>query len=87
MPEHRILADEHISKTVVAKLKSYGIDTVHVTEENLRGSPDTELAQFAFEEERIILTRDDDSKIYLTIKKSEYYTSLKDFPRNRQQPR
>jgi len=62
MPEHRILADEHISKTVVAKLKSYGIDTVHVTEENLRGSPDTDLAQFAVEEGRIILTRDDDFK-------------------------
>ena len=62
MPEHRVLADEHISKTTVSKLNSHGINTVHVTEQNLRGSPDTELAEYASREKRIILTRDDDFK-------------------------
>ena len=60
MPEHRILADEHISKTIVSKLNSYGIDAVHITEENLRGSPDTDIAEYASKQNRIVLTRDDD---------------------------
>jgi predicted nuclease of predicted toxin-antitoxin system len=62
MPEHRLLADEHISSTVVSKLNSYGIDAVHVTEAGLKGKSDEEIAEYAAENCRIILTMDDDFK-------------------------
>ncbi|MFB6100286.1 MAG: DUF5615 family PIN-like protein [Candidatus Nanohalobium sp.] len=62
MPEQKILADEHISRTVVSKLSSYGIDTVHIEDVGLRGSSDEYIADYAAENGRIVLTRDDDFK-------------------------
>lgn len=60
MPEHRILTDEHISKTVVKRLNSYGIDVISVNQAGLKGSNDSQLSKYAKENKRSILTRDDD---------------------------
>jgi len=40
MPKHRILADEHISKTVVKRLDSYGIDIIHVDQLEMKDASD-----------------------------------------------
>ena len=62
MPEQKILAGEHISRTVVSKLNFYGIDTKHLNDAGLRGSSDQEIARYAHEEGRLVLTKDDDFK-------------------------
>ena len=60
MPEPRLLADEHIPKTVVKRLNSFGIDTVHVDGRDLKGTSDADLYEFAASKGRAILTMDSD---------------------------
>ena len=60
MHEPRLLADEHIPKTVVKRLDSFGIDAVHVDEIGLKGTSDEELYAFAASEGRAVLTMDSD---------------------------
>jgi predicted nuclease of predicted toxin-antitoxin system len=62
MPEHRVIADEHIAKSVVRRLESYGIEASHIDEADLKGKSDHEIIGFAEEENYLILTRDDDFK-------------------------
>ncbi|MFO7793907.1 MAG: DUF5615 family PIN-like protein [Candidatus Nanohaloarchaea archaeon] len=60
MPDHKLLADEHISKTVVKRLEAYGIDVVHIQDLDMKGVGDMKLVEYAQEHDRSILTRDDD---------------------------
>ena len=60
MPNHSLLADEHIPKTVVQRLESYGIEVLHVEDLGMKGASDPELIKYALENDYSILTRDDD---------------------------
>ena len=60
MPDHKLLADEHISKTVVKRLDAYGIDVVHIEDLDMKGAGDMKLIEYAQENNRSIFTRDDD---------------------------
>ncbi len=60
MPNHSLLADEHIPKTVVQRLDSYGIEVLHVEDIGMKGASDPELIKYALENDYSILTRDDD---------------------------
>ena len=60
MPNHSLLADEHIPKTVVQRLDSYGIEVLHVEDIGMKGASDPELIKYALENNYSILTRDDD---------------------------
>jgi len=62
MPEPRILADEHIPKSVVKRLTSAGIDAIHVDDADLKGKTDTEIASYANKTNRAIVTLDNDFK-------------------------
>ena len=59
--DFKILADENLHKVIVAWLRAQGFDVKFVREEpDLIGSKDRDLIPIAFEEERIILTQDND---------------------------
>ncbi len=60
MPNHSLLADEHIPKTVVQRLESYGIEVLHVEDIGMKGAGDSELIRYALENDYSILTIDDD---------------------------
>ena len=60
MPEPQLIADEHIPKTVVKRLNSFGIDAVHVDGGDLKGTSDEDLYELAASEGRAILTMDSD---------------------------
>ena len=60
MPNHSLLADEHIPRTVVQRLDSYGIEVLHVEDIGMKGASDPELINYALENNYSILTRDDD---------------------------
>ena len=55
MPEPQLLADEHIPKTVVKRLNSFGIDAIHVDGRDLKGTSDEDLYELAASEGRAIL--------------------------------
>ena len=56
----KLLADENISKRLVALLKEHGVDTVRLQELGTRGISDQELVRIANRLGRTILTRDSD---------------------------
>lgn len=57
----RILADEEMESLTVHRLRNYGHDVVHVARrDDLRGSPDARVGEIAAEEDRVVLTHDDD---------------------------
>ncbi len=59
--DFKILADENLHKVIVAWLRAQGFDVKFVREElDLIGSKDSDLIPIAFDEDRIILTQDND---------------------------
>ena len=56
----RILADENVSPTVVAFLRSQGIDVADTKERGWQGKSDDELLETAYRENRWVLTHDSD---------------------------
>jgi hypothetical protein len=59
--DFKILADENLHKVIVAWLRAQNFDVKFVREDlDLIGSKDKELIPIAFEENRIILTQDND---------------------------
>ncbi|AEE50932.1 DUF5615 family PIN-like protein [Haliscomenobacter hydrossis] len=59
--DFRILADENLHRKMVAWLREQGFDVRFVREENaLIGSKDIDLFPIAYQEERVILTQDND---------------------------
>ena len=62
MPSHRVVLDEHIAKSVGKRLESYGLDAVHVADLDMIGSSDKQIIEYAEQNERVIITRDDDFK-------------------------
>jgi len=59
--DFKILADENLHKVIVAWLRAQNFDVKFVREDlDLIGSKDKNLIPIAFEEDRIILTQDND---------------------------
>ncbi len=58
MSDIKLLADEHIPKDVINRLKIWDIDIKSVKETGLMGSPDMEILDYAKEDGRIVLTAD-----------------------------
>jgi len=58
MSDIKLLADEHIPKYVINRLKIWDIDIKSVKETGLMGSPDMEILDYAKEDERVVLTAD-----------------------------
>jgi hypothetical protein len=57
----RILADEEMESMVVHRLRNYGHDVAHVARrDSLRGASDAGVCETAAEEDRTVLTHDDD---------------------------
>lgn len=54
------LADEHISSALVRALRNASVDVVTVPELGLASTDDTQVAQLALSQQRIVLTRDVD---------------------------
>lgn len=66
----RILADEEMESLTVHRLRNYGHDVVHVAQlDALRGSSDAHICETAAEENRLVLTHDDD---FLTIPEQQH---------------
>ncbi len=66
----RILADEEMESPTVHRLRNYGHDVVHVARrDDLRGSSDDRVGEIAAEENRLVLTHDDD---FLIIPEKEH---------------
>lgn len=60
MHDIKILADEHLLKTVVKRLESFGIDIKTIGEYDKKGSLDSEVMELACKERRVILRMDID---------------------------
>ena len=59
--DFKILANENLHKVIVAWLRAQGLDVKFVREElDLIGSKDSDLIPIAFDDDRIILTQDND---------------------------
>ncbi len=58
MSDIKILADEHIPKDVINRLKIWHIDIKSVNETGLMGSPDKDILDHAKEDGRVVLTAD-----------------------------
>lgn len=58
--ELKFFTDTHIAKQVTVQLKALGIDIVRCQDVSLEDADDIELLQYAIENERAILTKDDD---------------------------
>jgi uncharacterized protein with PIN domain len=56
----RFIADEHISNATVGALRAAGHDVVLVRETLGEGTDDGVILQYALDEDRVVLTRDDD---------------------------
>ena len=57
---YRIICDEHIDQQIVTYLERDGHDVVHVETALSLSADDTDIAAYAREHERIVLTNDDD---------------------------
>lgn len=58
MSDIKLLADEHIPKDVINRLKIWEIDIKSLNEIGLMGSTDKEILHYAKEEGRVVLTAD-----------------------------
>lgn len=56
----RFLIDECLRQRLAVALNDLGHDTVHVTEIDLAGRPDTEIMSFAHREHRVVVSADTD---------------------------
>lgn len=66
----RILADEEMESLTVHRLRNHGHDVIHVARhDDLRGSSDAHIGEVAAEENRLLLTHDDD---FLTMLEKEH---------------
>jgi predicted nuclease of predicted toxin-antitoxin system len=63
----KLLVDENLSPRVAELLRDKGIDTTHVLEHGLGGSPDTEVSTFAVTERRSIVSADSDFTTLLAL--------------------
>ena len=60
MSKIRYYTDEHVAKAVIRGLRQRGVDVLTVPEANKRGVDDEAHLAFAFAENRVIFTQDDD---------------------------
>ena len=56
----RYLIDEHVAKAVATGLRKRGIDVLTIAESGLLGAEDEDLLAFAEEEDRVMVTQDQD---------------------------
>jgi predicted nuclease of predicted toxin-antitoxin system len=56
----KVFADEHVAHALVNGLRTRGMDVVTVQDVGLRSEDDPPLLDFAFREQRILLTNDHD---------------------------
>ncbi|EFC81980.1 DUF5615 family PIN-like protein [Parafrankia sp. EUN1f] len=63
----KFLVDENLSPRVAELLRDKGIDTTHVLEHGLGGSPDTKVSAFAVTERRSIISADSDFTTLLAL--------------------
>lgn len=52
----RIILDECVSPGIVAKCWEIGLDTIHVRDRDLLGTPDHELWRYTLQEQRVLVT-------------------------------
>lgn len=57
---YRIICDEHIEQQIVTYLEREGHDAIHVETALSLSADDTDIAAYAREENRVVLTNDDD---------------------------
>lgn len=57
---YRIICDEHIEQQIVTYLEREGHDAIHVETALSLSADDTDIAAYAREEDRVVLTNDDD---------------------------
>lgn len=70
----RILADEEMESLTVHRLRNYGHDVVHIAyRDDLRGATDPQVCEVAAENNRLILTHDDD---FLALSDERHYGVL-----------
>ena len=66
----RILVDENVPRRIREQLKENGFDVTNVSETRLKGAKDHTIAEYAAENNMVILTLDlDFAQIYHTLKK------------------
>jgi len=58
MSDIKLIADEHIPKGVINRLKIWDIDIKSLNETELIGYPDKKILHYAKEDERVVLTAD-----------------------------
>ncbi len=56
----RLLSDENIDPRVTAYLREAGFDVTDVYDTGLRGCPDQQVLDLAYQQQRVILTHDSD---------------------------
>jgi predicted homoserine dehydrogenase-like protein len=56
----RFYLDEHIAQSVVAGLERRGVDAITTDEAGIRGASDEEQLAHATQQQRVIVTKDDD---------------------------
>lgn len=60
MTDIRFYLDEHIAQSVVAGLERRGVDAITTDEAGIRGASDEEQLAHATQQQRVIVTKDDD---------------------------
>lgn len=60
MTKIRFYTDENVPKAVVTGLRKRGVDVLSVPEANMLEADDEAQFRFAFKQQRVIFTRDDD---------------------------
>jgi predicted nuclease of predicted toxin-antitoxin system len=60
LTDFAILADENINPILVNTLRDNGFDVAHVNDVGLGNTPDHVILSYAFDQNRIVLTLDDD---------------------------
>jgi len=58
--EISFLLDEHLPSSVAEELEGRGVDVKTVYDVNLEGSPDSEILEFAEQDNRVVVTQDSD---------------------------
>ena len=56
----RVLTDENVSPKIVAFLRNHGLDVLDTKEQGWQGKSDDELLEFAYQDNRWVLTHDAD---------------------------
>ena len=56
----KFLVDNQLPAALAEHLRTRGLDCLHVVDANLEGASDAQICRYAEEEERVIVTKDED---------------------------